>query len=97
MTLMVRPEILRTFNNQVQDASRTIAGEDSGAKVTAAGDGLPGSTTQWICQMVGNHVAGVEKKIADAVSAQGVAVRGVGDTFEVADGALATSFGKIYQ
>lgn len=84
----VNPAILRAFNEQVQTASGAIAAEDTGKKVSTAADGLNGSTTQWACRAIGQHIAGIEKGIAKNVSDEGVAVRGVGNTFEVADNVL---------
>ena len=64
----VNPAILRAFNEQVQTASGAIAAEDTGMKASTAGDGLNGSTTQWACRAVGQHIAGIEKGIGKNIS-----------------------------
>lgn len=96
MTLQVNPQILRAFNERVQTASRGIADQDTGGQVARAADGLDGSTTQWACRRIGLHVSEIENKIAKNVSDEGVAVRGVGDRFEVADSVLSDKFDGVF-
>ncbi len=92
----VDPEILRAFAGQVDIAAGLIREADVGAKVGAAADGLDGSTTQWAARLVGAHVKQVVDEIAANVHEMGVAVRGAGDTYEVADSGLAGSFKGIF-
>lgn len=96
MTLMVNPDILRAFAGQVETTSTSIRDADVGAKVSAAADGLPGSTTQWAARLVGTHVGEQAKTIADNVAKMGTAVRGTGDSYEVTDTDLAGSFTGIF-
>ncbi|WP_135459523.1 type VII secretion target [Mycobacterium sp. DL99] len=92
----VDPEVLRAFAGQVDIASGLIREADVGSKVSTAADGLDGSTTQWAAQLVGAHVKQVAEKIATSVNDMGTAVRGAGNSYEVTDGGLAGSFGKIF-
>ena len=94
--MLVDPQILRTFASQVDTASGTIRSADIGHKVTTAGDGLHGSSTQWSAQAVGEHFATVADKIAKNVSDMGVAVRGAGDRFEVTDDSLSGTFDGLF-
>jgi hypothetical protein len=94
--MLVDPDILRAFAAQVQTASSKITAADVGTKVTTAADGLPGSTTQWACRLVGAHVAQIAAEIAKNVNDMGVAVRGAGDKYEVTDDALAGSFDGLF-
>ena len=90
--MLVDPEVLRAFAAQVDTASAAIAGLDVGNKATTAADGLPGSTTQWAMRLVGEHVVQQANDIATNVTMMGTAVRGAGDTYEVEDSALASTF-----
>jgi uncharacterized protein YukE len=96
MTLMVNPDILRAFATQVDTTSASITEADVGTKVSTAGDGLPGSTTQWAARLVGTHVGEQAKAIADNIVKMGTAVRGTGDSYEVTDTDLAGSFKGIF-
>ncbi|MGV0656712.1 hypothetical protein ABQE48_22955 [Mycolicibacterium thermoresistibile] len=92
----VDPDILRAFASQVDVACGLIREADVGGTVAGAADGLDGSTTQWATRLVGVHVKEVAEQIATNVSAMGSAVRGAGDTYEVADADLADSFRGIF-
>ncbi|ORV05623.1 type VII secretion target [Mycobacterium celatum] len=94
--MRVDPELLRGFASQVDAASTTIGAAHVGRTVSTAGDGLPGSTTQWAARLVGDYLASVEGKIAKNVSDMGTAVRGAGDRYEVEDDALAAKFKGIF-
>jgi hypothetical protein len=94
--MLVDPQILRTFAGQVERASGTIRSADIGHKVAAAGDGLPGSSTHWAAEAVGEHFTTIADKIAKDVNDMGVAVRGAGDRFEVTDDALARKFDGLF-
>jgi hypothetical protein len=76
--------------------STTITAADVGGRVSSGGDGLPGSTTQWAARSVGEHFATMATALADNVAKMGRAVRGAGDTFEVADDALAGTFDGLF-
>lgn len=94
--MLVDPEILRAFADQVGIASNAIRAADVGSKASSAGDGLPGSTTQWACRVVGAHIAGEAEKIASSITRMGAAVRGAGDKYEVTDSDLAGSFRGLF-
>jgi hypothetical protein len=76
--------------------SRVITSADIGTRAATAADGLPGSTTQWAAHAVGEHFTQMAKQLADNVSKMGQAVHGAGDTFEVADDALAGTFDGLF-
>jgi uncharacterized protein YukE len=94
--MLVDPELLRAFAGQVDTASSTIHEIDVGNKVSAAADGLPGSTTQWAARLVGGHVTEQATAIATNVAKMGQAVRGASNTYEVTDSDLAGSFKGIF-
>lgn len=94
--VLVDPEILRAFAGQVDTASSTISAADLGNKVSTAGDGLAGSTTQWAAMSVGDHFTTMLDQLAQNVTKMGQAVRGAADTFEVADSTLAGSFDGLF-
>ena len=94
--MLVDPDILRAFSGQVEMASATIRGADVGHKVATVADGLPGSSTQWAAQAVGEHFTTMADKIAKDVSDMGLAVRGAGDRFEVTDEAPAGRFDGLF-
>ncbi|MDG4663392.1 type VII secretion target [Mycobacterium sp. 236(2023)] len=94
--MMVNPDLLRAFAGQVDTTSASIAEANVGTTVSAAADGLPGSTTQWAARLVGTHVGEQAKAIADNVAKMGTAVRGTGDSYEVTDDALAGNFKGIF-
>jgi uncharacterized protein YukE len=94
--MLVDPEVLRAFAGRVDAASTAINAADVGHKISAAGDGLTGSTTQWAVRSVGEHFAASATRLAENVARMGKAVRGAGDCFEVADDALAAQFNGIF-
>jgi uncharacterized protein YukE len=83
--MRVDPEILRAFAKQVDSAAADIGAADVGAKISSAGDALPGSTTQWAVHVVGEHFNRMATTLSQNVTRMGTAVRGAGETFEVAD------------
>ncbi|KUI27342.1 type VII secretion target [Mycobacterium sp. GA-2829] len=94
--MLVDPEILRAFAGRVDIAAGDIAAADVGGKTSSAGDALPGSTTQWAVEAVGKHFNQMATRLAENVTKMGTAVRGAGDTFEVADDALAGQFDGLF-
>ncbi|OBB76233.1 hypothetical protein [Mycolicibacterium monacense] len=74
--MLVDPEILRAFAGQVESAAADIGAADVGAIFSSGGDALPGSTTQMT-------------RLSPRVMTMATAVRGAGDTFDLADDALA--------
>jgi uncharacterized protein YukE len=94
--VLVNPQLLRGFAEQVDAASTAIRAADVGAKATTAADGLPGSTTQWAMRLVGEHLKQQANAMAKSVTDMGVAVRGAGDRYEVEDNALAGSFDGLF-
>jgi uncharacterized protein YukE len=94
--MLVDPEILRAFAGQVDIAAADIAAADVGGKTCSAGDALPGSTTQWAVGAVGKHFSQMATTLSQNVTKMGTAVRGAGDTFEVADDALASQFDGLF-
>ncbi|BBZ62568.1 type VII secretion target [Mycolicibacterium monacense] len=94
--MLVNPEILRAFAGQVDIAAADIGAADVGAKTLPAGDALPGSTTQWAVRAVGEHFTQMATRLAENVTKMGTAVRGAGETFEVADDALAGQFDGLF-
>jgi hypothetical protein len=94
--MLVDPVILRGFAAQVDTASASIRAAGIGQKTEASADGLAGSTTQWAVRLVGVHLAQTTEKLAKSVNDMGVAVRGAGDRFEVADDALAGTFDGLF-
>ncbi|GAT08471.1 uncharacterized protein RMCN_1604 [Mycolicibacterium novocastrense] len=96
MSVLVDPEVLRAFAAHVDAVSGRITGAAVGPTTTSAADGLPGSTTQWAARSVGEHFTKVAEGLAQNVARMGQAVRGVGDTFEVTDEALAGEFDGLF-
>ncbi len=94
--MQVDPQVLRALAGQADRVAGLITSADVGTKAATAADGLPGSTTQWAAHAVGGHFTQVAKKLSDDVAKMGHAVRGAGDTFEVTDDALATSFDGLF-
>lgn len=87
--MRVDPELLRAFAGQVDSTAAAIGAADVGGKASSAGDALPGSTTQWAVRAVGKHFSQMATTLSQNVTKMGTAVRGAGDTFEVADDVLA--------
>ena len=94
--MLVDPEILRAFAGQVDLAAREISAAGVDTKVSSAGDALPGSTTQWAARTVGEHFSQLFTQLSQNVTKMGTAIRGAGDAFEVADGALAGQFDGLF-
>lgn len=94
--MLVDPDLLRAFAAQVDDAAAVISGSDIGRTAETAGDGLPGSETQWSARQVGVHLKVIAEDIANDIAAMGHAVRGAGDSYEVTDEALAGDFKKLF-
>ena len=94
--MLVNPELLRAFAGQVDTASTSIRGANTGHTAATAADGVPGSTTQWAMRLVGEHLTTQVDAIATNITDLGVAVRGAGDQYEVEDNALAGSFDKLF-
>jgi hypothetical protein len=88
--------LLRAFAAQVDAAAAVISGSDIGTTAETAGDGLPGSETQWSARQVGVHLKVIAEDIANDIAAMGHAVRGAGDSYEVTDIALAGDFTKLF-
>lgn len=94
--MFVDPQVLRAFAAQVDGVATTIAEAVVGKAMTAAADGLPGSTTQWAARSVGEHFNQLADTLAQNVTKMGTAVRGAGDTYEVADDVLAGTFDGLF-
>lgn len=94
--MLVNPDLLRGFAEQVDAAAAAISGSDLQGKASSAADGLPGSSTQWATRQVGEHLGLAAHDIIKDVSAMGVAVRGAGDRYEVEDDSLAGSFKGLF-
>lgn len=94
--VLVDPELLRAFANQVEVAAESIQGIGLQSKADTAADGLPGSETQWAAGQVGHHLGLVATDISKDVSAMGTAVRGAGDRYEVDDASLARIFEGLF-
>ena len=94
--MLVDPDLLRAFAAQVDAAAAVISGSHIGTTAETAGDGLPGSETQWSARQVGVHLKLIAEDIADDIAAMGDAVRGAGDSYEVTDEALAGDFKKLF-
>ena len=94
--MLVDPEVLRAFAGHVDIVSGRITSAAVGPTTTSAADGLPGSTTQWAARSVGEHFTRVADRLAQNVVRMGEAVRGAGDTFEVADATLASNFDGLF-
>lgn len=94
--MLVDPEILRAFAGQVNIAAGDINTAGVGDKILSAGDALPGSTTQWAAQTVGEHFGQLVTRLSQNVTKMGAAVRGAGDAYEVADDALAGQFDGLF-
>jgi hypothetical protein len=94
--LLVNPEVLRGFAQQVDIATAAMNGIDIQSKAKTAADGLPGSSTQWATHEVGEHVWLAADDIQQRVACLGVAVRGAGDRYEVEDDALAGDFKRLF-
>lgn len=94
--MLVDPDVLRAFADQVAIASNAIRDADAGQRVATSADGLDGSTTQWAARLVGEHIRILATGIAAGVNDMGVAVRGAGDRYEVSDADLSTTFIEIF-
>lgn len=94
--MLVDPEVLRAFAGHVDIVSGRITDAAVGPTTTSAADGLPGSTTQWAARSVGEHFTQMADALAQNVARMGAAVRGAGDTFEVADETLANNFDGLF-
>ena len=94
--MQVDPRVLRAFAGQVDGVADVITDANLGSAVSSSGDGLAGSTTQWAARSVGDHFSQLATKLADNVTKMGQAVRGAGDTYSVADDALASSFDGLF-
>lgn len=94
--MLVDPQVLRAFAGHVDAVSSTIGDAAVGRTVTSAADGLTGSTTQWAARSVGEHFTQIADRLAQNVGQMSIAVRGAGDSFEVADDALAGSFDGLF-
>jgi uncharacterized protein YukE len=94
--VLVNPEILRAFADQADAASAKIRATDIGRTAATAGASVSSSSTQWATGLVGEHFAQIAATIAENVRDMGMAVRGAGDRFEVADDALASDFDGLF-
>jgi len=94
--MLVDPDLLRGFAEQVDAATAAMSGSDLQGKASSAADGLPGSSTQWATRQVGEHLGLAAHDIVKDVSAMGIAVRGAGDKYEVEDDSLAGSFKGLF-
>lgn len=94
--MLVDPEVLRAFAGEVGTVSRTIRAADVGTKAVTSADGVAGSTTQWAAHAVGGHFSTMASALADDVAKMGQAVRGAGDSYQVADDALAGTFDGLF-
>jgi hypothetical protein len=94
--VLVDPDVLRAFADQVNIAANAIRSGDVGHRAATAADGLDGSTTQWAARLVGEHLGSLVKDIARNVDDMGTAVRGAGDKYEVTDSDLSTTFSGIF-
>jgi hypothetical protein len=94
--LLVDPEVLRAFAAQVDAVAATIGGLGVGSAATTAGDGLPGSGTQWAARQVGHHLGLAANDIVKDIGYMGAAVRGAGDRYEVDDATLAGTFKQLF-
>jgi len=94
--MLVDPDVLRAFADQVNITASAIRSDDVGHQATTAADGLDGSTTQWAARLVGAHLSSLVNGIATNVDHMGAAVRGAGDKYEVTDSALSTEFSGIF-
>ena len=94
--VLVEPEWVRACAAQVDTAAAAISATDVGTTAETAGDGVPGSETQWSARQVGVHLRLIAEDFASDISAMGQAVRGMGDSYEVVDKALAGNFTKLF-
>ena len=94
--MLVNTEMLHALAEQTNVTSSMITEADVRKKVSSAGDGLPGSTTQWAARLVADHVTQQVDAIAANVAKIGQAVRGAGNSYEVSDSDLAQSFKGIF-
>lgn len=94
--MLVDPEVLRAFGEQVDAVVATINGLDVGSAATTSADGLPGSETQWAARQIGSHLGVAAADIANDIRALGTAVRGAGDRYEVEDSTLANTFKRLF-
>jgi len=94
--VLIDPKILKAFAGRVDHASQLVQTADVGKRVTTSADGLDGSTTQWAARVIGASVTTAFDKIADGLNKEAAAVRGTGDTFQVADENLAGTFKTLW-
>lgn len=94
--MLVNPDLLRAFAAQVDTAAAAIAATNIGTTAETAGDGLPGSETQWASRQVGVHLRLIAEDIASDIAGMGEAVRGMGDSYQLTDEALADNFTELF-
>jgi hypothetical protein len=94
--MLVNPELLKAFADQVDVATAAMSGSDLQGKASSAADGLAGSETQWAIRQVGEHLGLAAHDLIKEVAAMGIAVRGAGDHYEVDDDALAGKFKGLF-
>lgn len=94
--MLVNPDLLHAFAAQVDTAAAAIAATNIGTTAETAGDGLPGSETQWASRQVGVQLRLIAEDIASDIAGMGEAVRGMGDSYQVTDEALADNFTKLF-
>lgn len=94
--MLVDPEVLRAFAAQVDAAAAQLSGLDVGQTAYNAANGVSGSDTQWAVHQVGRHLGLAAQDIVGDVEWMGRAVRGAGDTYEVADDELAGQLNQMF-
>lgn len=93
----VDPIALKTFADQVDLAGTAITDANLAAIAAGGCDSIAGSTSQWAATLVGVHLGVLVDGHAKAVDAMGIAVRGAGDSFVVADDDLAEDFSALWE
>jgi hypothetical protein len=94
--VLVDPDILRAVADQTAITSSMVNDAETGRKVATAGDGLPGSSTQWAARLLGDDVAKQAETISLSVTKLGNAVRGASNGYEVTDIELEGSLRGIF-
>lgn len=94
--MLVDPELLRAVASQADTVASMISDAQAATKVATAGDGLPGSSTQWAARLVSAHVAAQADAISANVAELGDAVRGSGNAYEVTDTDLAEDLQGVF-
>lgn len=93
--MLVDQTILRLFASQCSDTAATVNTNELGEPVKTGCISMPGSTSAWAAQFVGEYAATIGSQLAEGFSTMAVTAKGTADNYEVTDEALAATIGKV--